>query len=159
MALYRCTVGGGSGVYKVVKGEFNASNTTDSEHDPKYITIEIPIQRKPKKFLLYRRNSASNGYRGSTGTGGTSDNSTTHTSVCYYDQSRSTTQYYVQSNDPNISSSLDTCKMYDIGSTYDWTPIRSITDSTITIVLKVAYTTSPSTVLLYGGWYHYWIFY
>ena len=152
MALFKCPIRVNV-KHEVIKGSFNASNTTDSEHDPKYITIEIPVDRLPSKFLLVRTNTGANNYRGS------SNNSTSHTSLCFYDRSRSTTQYYVQSNDPNISSALDTCKMYDIGSTYDWTPIRSITSSTITIVLKVAYTTSQETVKLYGGWYDYWIFY
>ena len=150
----------------IVCGSFYAGNSNDPENDPKYIDITIPVLRKPKKFFLYRalETGGKINFRGSvydtSSTYGKSciNNSLTHSSACFYDSERSTTQYYVQTNDPNVAVT-DTCKMYDIGSTYDHTITRSITNSAITVRIKVKYTTESFSSALYGGNYHYIIFY
>lgn len=163
MALFKCNNGNAEIVENFERGRFDARNRTDSSADPKYITVTLPVKAKPRKFFVYKSTGGIPNYVGSPAINNhQGDNSWGQETACFYDEDISTTQYYVQNNDANCSV-LNRCKMYNIGSTYDWTPIRTITSTEITMVFKVAYYPSSGSTDLgfkwYGGQYYYWIVY
>lgn len=153
MAFYKCYEGAiepsGGGVEI---GLIDCANRTDPDHD--HLDFSIPVKKKPKKFILYRYNSKSPGSSGGNGMGCSNPQS-----MCVYDESISTTQYFVQTND-GTSSATGYSGYYNIGSTYDYTPIRSITDNTINFTLYTPYYNYQGEFIRkYGGIYRYIIFY